>query len=112
MSESVPSIAMSVKERHSSGSPRRRPSSWTSFSATPAPASSREGHAWSSFGSVTGTSRGTSSEGSWWSVTTTSMPAATSSATSAPEAIPLSTVMTSDGSQVSLTRPSASRERP
>jgi hypothetical protein len=112
MSEMVPRVATSVYARHSFGSPLRRPSSCASFSATPAPASSRDTLCSSSLGSHTGTPSGTSSAGSWWSVTTTSIPWVLSQSTSALDAMPLSTVTMRSGWQPSMTRASASRERP
>ena len=64
MSDTVPSAATSVRPRQRSDIPRRSPSTWTSLSATPAPASSREGPSEASLGSVTGTPWGTMSDGS------------------------------------------------
>ena len=98
MSATVPSVARSVSSRHTSGSPRRAPTACTSLSATPLPERSRERTALgSSFGSATGTPAGRPSPGSWWSVTTTRTPFSASSATSAAEEMPQSTVTTSAG---------------
>ena len=51
------------------------------------------------FGSHTGTPSGTRSDGSWWSVTMTSMPSATSCATSALHEMPQSTVTMTSGAK-------------
>lgn len=96
MSATVPIAARSASRRHASPRPRREHSAATSLSATPAPASSGNGYE-PSFGSVTGTPSGTRSPGSWWSVTTTSTPAARSWATSTAAETPQSTVTTRSG---------------
>ena len=54
----------------------------------------------SHFGSATGTSSGTRSTGSWWSVTARPTPAATMAAASALQAMPQSTVTMKSGLSV------------
>ncbi len=80
--------------------------------ATPTPASSREGQSGSILGSQTGTPWGTRSPGSWWSVTATSMPAASSSSHSLAEAMPVSTVTMRSGWQNVRSRSTAACDRP
>ena len=62
-------------------------------------------------GSTKGTPRGTESDASWWSVTTTDIPASSAAATSSRHDMPQSTV-TITSQPVCFTRSSAARVRP